>query len=89
MIYASQVFWHIQDKQNAISKIAGLLKKDGIFVLSIDKVQPSITDFSSRRIRMFPDNKEAILKFITNSHLSLKHTKDIENASIIVAYKDC
>ena len=87
VIYASQVFWHIRDKQNAISKIAKLLKKNGIFVLSIDKVQSDITDYISRKIRMFPDDKETILKFLENSNLCIKHIEDIENAYVIVASK--
>lgn len=87
VIYASQVFWHICDKQNAISKIAKLLKKNGIFVLSIDKVQSDITNYISRKIRMFPDDKETILKFLENSNLCIKHIEDIENAYVIIASK--
>lgn len=88
VIYASQVFWHIRDKQNAISKIAKLLKKNGIFVLSIDKIQSEVTDYISRKIRMFPDDKETILRFLENSNLSIMHIEDIENAYVIVASKN-
>ncbi len=87
VIYASQVFWHIRDKQNAISKVARLLKKNGIFVLSIDKVQSDTIDYISRKIRMFPDNKEIILKFLEIAKLRIKHIEDIENAYVIIAYK--
>ena len=88
VIYASQVFWHIRDKQNAISKIAKLLKKNGVFVLSIDKIQSEVTDYISRKIRMFPDDKETILRFLENSNLSIMHIEDIENAYVIVASKN-
>jgi hypothetical protein len=64
-----------------------LLNKNGIFVLSIDKVQSDVIDFNSRKIRLFPDDKEAILKFIENSNLSIKHIQDIENAYVIIANK--
>jgi ubiquinone/menaquinone biosynthesis C-methylase UbiE len=87
VIYSSLVFWHIRDKQNAISKIAKLLKKKGTFVLSIDKVQSSVTDYGSRKIINFPDNKEKILKFLENANLCIKHIEDIENAYVIVANK--
>lgn len=88
VIYASQVFWHIQDKQKAISKIVNLLKKNGILVLSIEKVQSDVLEYISRKIRMFPDNIESILKFLENSNLSIRHIEDIENAYVIVANKN-
>ena len=87
VIYCSQVFWHICDKQKAIFKIAKLLKKNGTFVLSIDKVQPEVIDYGSRKLRMFPDNKEEILEFIGNSNLYITQIEEIENAYIIVAEK--
>lgn len=87
VIYSSQVFWHIKDKQNAITKIASLLKGKGVFVLSIDKVQPAVTDYISRKIRMFPDDKEKCLTFIENANLCIKHIEEIENAYVIVANK--
>lgn len=85
VIYSSQFFWHIRDKQNAIFKIASLLKHNGTFVLSIDKSQPEITDYGTRKIRMFPDSKEDILQFIENANLFIKHIEEIENAYIIVS----
>lgn len=84
VIYSSQVFWHICDKQNAISKIANLLKHNGTFVLSIDKNQSEVTDYGTRKIRIFPDSKEDILQFIENANLNIKHVEEIENAYIIV-----
>ena len=87
VIYSSQVFWHIRDKQNAIAKIAGLLKKDGIFVLSIDKVQPEVTDYGTRKIKMFPDDKEKILKFMEHAGLCLQQVGETEKAYVIVTYK--
>ncbi|BCN30901.1 class I SAM-dependent methyltransferase [Anaeromicropila herbilytica] len=62
VIYSSQVFWHIKDKQKAIIKIAKLLTENGIFVLSIDKEQSEITDYVSRKVMMFPDDKDKILE---------------------------
>ena len=56
-------------------------------MLSIDKVQSDFTDYISRIIRMYPDNKEKILKFIENSNLYIKHIVDIENAYVIIANK--
>lgn len=87
VIYSSQVFWHIRDKQNAITKIAGLLKKDGIFVLSIDKVQPEVTDYSTRKIKMFPDDKEKILKYMEHAGLYVQYVGETEKAYVISANK--
>lgn len=87
VIYSSQVFWHIHDKQKAISKIAELLNTDGIFVLSIDKVQYDFTDYITRKIRMFPDDKEQIIKYIENANLQIKHIEELENAYVIVSYR--
>ncbi|MDF2542461.1 MAG: Methyltransferase type 12 [Herbinix sp.] len=87
VIYSSQVFWHIRDKQNAISKIEKLLKKNGIFVLSINKDQSDVTDYVSRKVRMFPDDKDKILKYLENANLCNMHIEEIENAYVIVAYK--
>lgn len=52
---------------------------------AIDKNQPEITDYGSRKIRMFPDRKEGILQFIENASLHIKHVEEIENAYIIVS----
>jgi hypothetical protein len=66
-------------------KLQNLLKNHGTFVLSIEKNQPEITDYGSRKIRMFPDRKEDILQFIENANLHIKHVEEIENAYIIVS----
>lgn len=87
IIYSSMVFWHIRDKAKAISKIASLLRKDGRFILSIDKCQPEVTDYVSRKVKMFPDDKEKILEDIRKTNLSVKHIEEIENAFVIIAEK--
>lgn len=87
VIYTSQVLWHISDKQKTIHKIAGLLKADGLFVLSIDKAQPELLDYDSRKIKMYPDNKDKILKYIEDANLIMKHIEELENAYVIVSYK--
>lgn len=66
--------------------MARLLKKNGILVLSIDKDQPDITYYGSRKVKMYPDNKESILSFVENAKLSIKYIEDIENAYVIIAY---
>ena len=58
VIYSSLTFLHIQEKQKAIEKIFGLLKKKGRFVLSIDKSKSELLDFGNRSLRIYPDDRE-------------------------------
>ena len=55
VIYSSLTFMHIEDKQTAINKVASLLNKNGVFVLSVDKNQSDYIDMSTRKIKIFPD----------------------------------
>ena len=56
VIYSSLTFMHIEDKQNAINKVYGLLNSEGKFVLSIDKNQDKYIDLGTRKIAVYPDN---------------------------------
>ncbi len=46
---------HIENKQETINKIYGLLNLGGKFVLSIDKNQDEFIDFKTRKLRVYPD----------------------------------
>ena len=71
VIYSSLTFMHIKDKQTAIRKAATLLNDGGRFVLSIDKSQSGTIDYGTRKIRIYPDNKADILRYIRDSGMDL------------------
>lgn len=87
VVYSSLTFMHIEDKQRAVNKIAGLLNDAGRFVLSIDKNSSEFIDTGTRKIRIFPDTPEAIKTYIANSGLLLIEYYETEFATVFVAQK--
>ena len=87
VIYSSLTFMHIEDKQKAVNKIAGLLNDAGRFVLSIDKNPSKFIDTGTRKIRIFPDTPEEIKTYIANSSLLLTECYETEFATVFVAQK--
>ena len=87
VIYSSLTFMHIKDKQAAINKVKSLLNDGGRFVLSVDKNQSDTIDYGTRKIKIYPDNKEDIVKYITQSGMSLIKVFETEFAEIFAAAK--
>lgn len=87
VVYSSLTFMHIHEKQNAINKVACLLKNGGKFVLSIDKSQEGFIDMGTRKITIFPDSPTEIKNCILNADLDLIECFDTELAHIFVAKK--
>lgn len=87
VVYSSLTFMHIHEKQNAINKVACLLKNGGRFVLSIDKSQEDFIDMGTRKITIFPDSPTEIKNCILNANLDLVECFDTELAHIFVAKK--
>lgn len=85
VIYSSLTFMHIKEKQEAVNKVAALLKDDGKFVLSIDKNQEKYIDFGTRKLAVFPDTPMEIKSYILNSGLKLMECFETEYAHIFVA----
>lgn len=88
VIYSSLTFMHIEDKQQAVNKIAGLLNDAGRFVLSIDKSPSEFIDAGTRRIRIFPDTPVEMEECIKTAGLTILKGYDTEFATIFVAQKD-
>ena len=88
VIYSSLTFKHIEDKQRAVNKIAGLLNGTGRFVLSIDKNSSEFIDAGTRRIRIFPDTPVEMAECIGTAGLTILKRYDTEFATIFVAQKD-
>ena len=80
-------FPETHEKQNAINKVACLLKSGGKFVLSIDKSQGDFIDMGTRKITIFPDSPTEIKDCILNADLDLVECFDTELAHIFVAKK--
>ncbi len=85
VVYSSLTFMHIKNKQAAVDKIAGLLKKNGRFVLSIDKNPSEYIDLSTRKIKIYPDTPENIRQCIENAGLTFLEQFETEFAYIIIA----
>lgn len=87
VIYSSLTFMHIEDKAFAIQKIASLLEKGGLFVLSIDKNQSTTIDMGVRKIKIYPDNPADIRKFILEANLKPIDQFETDHAYIMVSKK--
>ena len=87
VIYSSLTFMHIENKAGVIEKISSLLRKDGIFVISIDKNQSDFIDMGTRKIRIYPDNPTDISEFISKANLNLIDKFETEHAYIMVSQK--
>ena len=88
VVYSSLTFMHIEDKQRAVNKIAGLLNDAGRFVLSIDKNPSEFIDTGTRKIRIFPDTQVDMAECIITAGLTILNQYDTEFATIFVAQKD-
>jgi len=87
VVYSSLTFMHIEDKQKAINKIAGLLNDAGRFVISIDKNPREFIDTGTRKIRIFPDTPVEMAECIKTAGLTILNQYDTEFATIFVAQK--
>jgi len=87
VVYSSLTFMHIEDKQRAVNKIAGLLNDAGRLILSIDKNPSEFIDTGTRMIRIFPDTPVGIEECIRTTGLTILNQYDTEFATIFVAQK--
>lgn len=85
IIYSSLTFMHIMDKQRAINKAANLLNNGGRFILSIDKNQSDVIDMGSRRMKIYPDNSDEIVKMLQIVGLKIAEQYETEFAHVFVA----
>ena len=88
VVYSSLTFMHIEDKQRAVNKIAGLLNDAVRFVLSIDKNPSEFIDNGTRKIRIFPDTPVEMTKCIRMAGLTILNQYNTEFATIFVSQKD-
>lgn len=87
VIYSSLTFMHIEQKQEAINKVAMLLNHGGRFVLSVDKNPSTVIDTGTNKITIYPDTPAETEKCIGCAGLNLKERIETEFADIFVADK--
>lgn len=87
VIYSSLTWLHFPDKQKVMDKTAALLTDGGRFVLSVGKEQSDTLDYGTRKIKVFPDDPDAIIAQIKKSGLLLTKMTETENAFIFVSEK--
>ena len=80
-------FFHIQDKERAVRKVANLLRLGGRFVLSIDKAHGDILELSSRKVRLYPDTPTQMQAYLQNAGLTVLEKTETERAHIFVSEK--
>ena len=88
VIYSSLTLMHIQDKASAIRKAASLLKKNGRFLLSIDKNRSEWLDYGSVHIRVYPDEPRRIEAYLISTGLELEEEYDTALAWIFSVRKE-
>ena len=88
VIYSSLTFMHIKEKQAAIEKAARLLNEYGRFVLSIEKSPATELEYGKRKIEIFPDRPETIVKCMESAGLKKIKQRETEFAYIISAEKE-
>ena len=87
VIYSSLTMMHFENKAAVITKIAKLLKDNGIFCLSIDKNQSEYIDMGTRKIKVYPDNLDNIISIIGETAMSVVKVIETDNAYIVVSRK--
>ncbi len=88
VIYSSLTFMHICDKNKAIEKVKSLLNDDGRFVLSIDKNQDSVIDYGTRKVSIFPDQQDTMLRCLKQAGMTILKQYETEFAHIFVTCAD-
>ena len=88
IIYSVLTFLHIEDKELVLKNIFISLKSGGHFVLSISKDDYWL-DYGSRKVRLFPQNKEYYIKLLHKVGFKIVFNEDTESgfATIIKAKK--
>lgn len=88
VIYSSLTMMHFENKEQVIAKVAVLLNRGGIFVLSIDKNQNEYIDMGNRKVRIFPDTLDNITSLIGATSMSVARVVETSQAYVIVSKKE-
>lgn len=75
---------HFKDKQRFLSKVASLLKINGLFCLSMDQNQSSVIDIGNRMLEIYPDHPKEITACIEQAGLKIIRYFDTEAAHVLI-----
>lgn len=87
IIYSSLTFMHFEDKLKVLNKIYKLLHLNGRTIISINKEQNNVLDYGTRKIKVYPINKEDFINLINESNLIIEDIKEVEFSYIFVLKK--
>ena len=87
-IFSTLTFLHIKQKQKAIKKVSKLLAPQGRFVLSISKKPETVLDYGSRKVKLYPDDKDKVLRYLKVVGLNIESVEETEFSYIIVSVKN-
>lgn len=88
VIESSLTFMHIREKDRAIQKAYALLAPGGRFVLSIDKNQSEWLECGSRRVKLFPDDRDGTLKRMKRVGFHVEACDEVPFAYIFTGCKE-
>ena len=78
---------HFEDKLKVLNKIYKLLHLNGRTIISINKEQNNVLDYGTRKIKVYPINKEDFINLINESNLIIEDIKEVEFSYIFVLKK--
>ena len=84
-IYSSLTFMHVCDKEAACRSIAALLSPGGRAVISLDRERSGVLDMGDRQIRLYPDEPEQMIRFLTAVGLIARPVRTLERAWLVIA----
>ena len=87
VIYSTLTFMHIAQKQRAYEKVYSLLKKQGRFVLSVEKNQREALICGTRTIKLYPDQPSKTKSGLSQAGFCMLKEIETELAYIFVAEK--
>ena len=83
IIYSVLTFLHIEDKELVLKNIFTSLKSGGHLVLSISKDDYWL-EYESRKIRLFPQNKEYYLKLLNDVGFKIEVDEETESEFAVI-----
>ena len=87
VVYSSLTFMHFPDKQRVADQTARLLAPGGRAVISLDKDQSGVIVYGDRRVRVYPDDPQAMSACLERAGLQVTSLQETERAHILTAVK--
>lgn len=83
-IFSSLTFLHIEEKKEALEKLASLLLPEGRIVLSLDKTRKEDIEYIDRIVPVFPDTPVTVKKACEGTGLRIRKRIEKDNASLLL-----